>query len=61
MKKWRMGWSATPIDEYRKIMGVPLPVVWKTLLQQYDEQTREDVDAYFLTRIIKNIQNGNGA
>ncbi|HUP80004.1 MAG TPA: HAD hydrolase-like protein, partial [Pirellula sp.] len=40
---------------------VPLPVVWKTLLQQYDEQTREDVDAYFLTRLIKNIQHGNGA
>ena len=51
----------TPIDEYRKIMGVPLPVVGKTLLQQYDEQTREDVDAYFLTRLIKNIENGNGA
>lgn len=51
----------TPIDEYRKIMGVPLPVVWNTLLPQYDEQTREDVDAYFLTRLIKNIQNGNGA
>jgi adenosylhomocysteine nucleosidase len=51
----------TPIDEYRKIMGVPLPVVWKTLLPQHDEQTREEVDAYFLRRLIKNIQNGNGA
>ena len=51
----------TPIGQYRNIMGVPLPVVWKTLLQQYDEQTREDVDAYFLTRLIKNIQHGNGA
>lgn len=51
----------TPIDQYRNIMGVPLPVVWKTLLPQYDEQTREEVDAYFLTRLIKNIQNGNGA
>lgn len=51
----------TPIDEYRKIMGVPLPVVWKTLLPRHDEQTREEVDAYFLTRLIKNIENGNGA
>ncbi|WP_269318262.1 HAD family hydrolase [Exiguobacterium sp. KJ 601] len=51
----------TPIDEYRKIMGVPLPVVWNTLLPQYDEQTREEVDAYFLTRLIKNIEIGNGA
>ncbi|WP_337874335.1 HAD hydrolase-like protein [Exiguobacterium sp.] len=51
----------TPIDQYRNIMGVPLPVVWNTLLPQYDEQTREEVDAYFLTRLIKNIQNGNGA
>lgn len=57
-KKWV---GPTPIDEYRKIMGVPLPVVWNTLLPQYDEQTREEVDAYFLTRLIKNIQNGNGA
>lgn len=51
----------TPIDQYRNIMGVPLPVVWKTLLPQYDEQTKEEVDAYFLTRLIKNIKNGNGA
>ena len=51
----------TPIDQYRNIMGVPLPVVWNTLLPQYDEQTREEVDAYFLTRLIKNIENGNGA
>ena len=51
----------TPIDQYRNIMGVPLPVVWNTLLPQYDEQTRKEVDAYFLTRLIKNIQNGNGA
>ncbi|MET2871279.1 HAD hydrolase-like protein [Exiguobacterium profundum] len=50
-----------PIDQYRNIMGVPLPVVWNTLLPQCDEQTREEVDAYFLTRLIKNIQNGNGA
>lgn len=42
-------------------MGVPLPVVWNTLLPQYDEKTREEVDAYFLTRLIKNIENGNGA
>lgn len=53
--------GATPIDEYRNIMGVPLPVVWNTLLPQYDEQAREEVDAYFLKRLIKNIQNGNGA
>lgn len=53
--------ESTPIDEYRNIMGVPLPVVWNTLLPQYDEQAREEVDAYFLKRLIKNIQNGNGA
>ena len=57
-EKWK---GPTPIDQYRNIMGVPLPVVWKTLLPQYDEQTREEVDAYFLRRLIKNIQNGNGA
>ncbi|WP_074036878.1 HAD hydrolase-like protein [Exiguobacterium sp. AT1b] len=57
-EKWG---GPTPIDQYRNIMGVPLPVVWNTLLPQYDEKTREEVDAYFLTRLIKNIENGNGA
>jgi len=57
-EKWK---GPTPIDQYRNIMGVPLPVVWNSLLPRHDEQTRKEVDAYFLTRLIKNIENGNGA
>lgn len=51
----------TPIDQYRNIMGVPLPVVWNTLLSKQTVEIRKAADAYFLTRLIKNIQNGNGA
>lgn len=32
LNKWN---QATPIDEYRDIMGVPLPKVWETLLPQH--------------------------
>ncbi len=53
--------GSTPIDEYRNIMGVPLPVVWETLLSKQTVEIREAADAYFLRRLIKNIQNGNGA
>lgn len=53
--------GSTPIDEYRNIMGVPLPVVWETLLSKQTVEIREAVDAYFLRRLIENIQNGNGA
>ena len=51
----------TPIDQYRNIMGVPLPVVWETLLPQHGVQVREETDVYFLRRLIENIENGNGA
>ncbi|MFD3449275.1 HAD hydrolase-like protein [Microbacteriaceae bacterium 4G12] len=51
----------TPIDTYRDIMGVPLPVVWETLLPKHPDYIREEVDAYFLLQLIANIQKGNGA
>lgn len=53
--------GSTPIDEYRNIMGVPLPVVWETLLSKQTVEIREAADAYFLRRLIENIHNGNGA
>ncbi|MDN7240727.1 HAD hydrolase-like protein [Planococcus sp. N028] len=51
----------TPIDKYREIMGVPLPVVWKTLLPNHSEETRAAANAFFSDRLIKNIEAGNGA
>jgi adenosylhomocysteine nucleosidase len=53
--------AATPIDLYRKIMGVPLPKVWETLLPEHSISVREKVDSYFLKRLIDNIKSGRGA
>lgn len=53
--------GTTPIDEYRNIMGVPLPVVWEKLLSKQTVEIREAADAYFLRCLIANIKNGNGA
>ncbi|MFN4214768.1 HAD family hydrolase [Exiguobacterium sp.] len=53
--------GATPIDAYRSIMGVPLPIVWETLLPHHETAVREATDGYFLTRLVENIKSGNGA
>lgn len=53
--------GAAPISEYRKIMGVPLTQVWKALLPDKTEDVKRETDAYFLERLIANIQAGKGA
>ena len=53
--------EATPIAQYRKIMGVPLPKVWETLLPNHSLQIREEANKFFHERLIGNIENGNGA
>ncbi|UFT99219.1 HAD hydrolase-like protein [Radiobacillus kanasensis] len=53
--------TVTPIDTYRKIMGVPLPQVWETLLPNHSNEVREQTNAYFLERLIGNIKSGKGA
>ncbi|NRD76896.1 HAD hydrolase-like protein [Bacillus sp. BRMEA1] len=58
LNKWD---TETPIDNYREIMGVPLPKVWETLLQNHSIEVREQTDAYFLKRLIENIKSGKGA
>ncbi|MBZ9535959.1 HAD hydrolase-like protein [Cytobacillus oceanisediminis] len=50
----------TPIDKYREIMGVPLPVVWETLLPNHTIAIRKQIDAYFLERLVANIKSGKG-
>ncbi len=55
-------WSGkTPLEEYRSIMGVPLPEVWRTLLPNHPEPIREQTDAFFLSQLISNIRDGKGA
>ena len=44
----------TPIDKYREIMGVPLPVVWETLLPNHTIAIRKQIDAY-LQRLLKKM------
>lgn len=51
----------TPIETYRKIMGVPLPVVWETLLPNHSNEIREHSNEYFHKQLIKNINKGKGA
>ncbi|CAN7658925.1 HAD hydrolase-like protein [Paenibacillus sp. LjRoot56] len=53
--------TVTPIDQYREIMGVPLPKVWETLLPSHSDAVREQTDSYFLERLIENIRSGKGA
>ncbi|ETT37236.1 nucleosidase [Paenibacillus amylolyticus] len=55
-------WSSeAPTQKYREIMGVPLPVVWETLLPNHSTEIRRIVDEIFLEKLIANINNGNGA
>ncbi|WP_332634986.1 HAD hydrolase-like protein [Halalkalibacter flavus] len=58
LNKWD---TVTPIEKYREIMGAPLPKVWETLLPNYSIEIREQMDAYFLERLIENIRSGKGA
>lgn len=50
-----------PVEEYREIMGVPLQVVWETLMPDHSNDVRAKVNVIFLEKLIENIQAGNGA
>ncbi|MDX1770649.1 MAG: HAD hydrolase-like protein [Planococcaceae bacterium] len=51
----------TPLKKYQEIMGVPLPVVWETLLPNATNEWRESANAFFHERLIANINEGKGA
>lgn len=54
-------WEAeTPIERYRQIMGVPLSVVWETLLPNHSNEIRTMCNAFFHDQLIQNIQSGIG-
>lgn len=53
--------SATPIEKYREIMGVPLPVVWETLLPDHSNEIRHRANDYFHKKLLGNIADGRGA
>ncbi|WRP05709.1 HAD hydrolase-like protein [Rossellomorea aquimaris] len=59
--RFRNLWDTlTPIDQYRDIMGVPLPKVWEALLPDHSQEVREQTDTYFLESLIHNIEKGRG-
>ncbi|MBD8498487.1 HAD-IA family hydrolase [Paenibacillus arenosi] len=53
--------TETPIEKYRAIMGVPLPVVWETLLPEHDDEVRQQANVWFREKLIAHIHCGNGA
>jgi adenosylhomocysteine nucleosidase len=53
--------TGTPIEKYREIMGVPLQIVWETLLPLHSNQIRERANVIFHERLIENIRKGQGA
>ncbi len=61
LRQQKLWESNTPIDQYNEIMGVPLPVVWETLLPHHSQIIRENANAFFHQRLIENIQIGHGA
>lgn len=50
----------TPIEIYRKIMGVPLPVVWENLMPDHTEAIRQQANGVFHDNLISNISAGKG-
>lgn len=53
--------NETPLKKYQEIMGVPLPVVWETLLPDATTEWRQSANEFFHERLIANISAGKGA
>ncbi len=51
----------TPIEKYREIMSVPLPIVWQALMPNHTDEVRKRANTYFLNKLIENIKNGKSA
>ena len=55
-------WSGkAPIEKYREIMGVPLPVVWETLCPSHSLENREKSNEFFHKQLIELIRSNKGA
>lgn len=53
--------TITPIEQYRGIMGVPLPVVWETLCPNHSLEIRVKSNEIFHKKLIELIQAQKGA
>ncbi|WP_391201617.1 HAD hydrolase-like protein [Psychrobacillus sp. L4] len=61
LRKSKLWDKETPIEKYREIMGVPLPVVWENLLPNHSMEVRELANEFFHEQLIANIKEGTGA
>jgi phosphoglycolate phosphatase len=50
----------TPVEKYLRILGVPIPEVWRQLMPEASEAVRDRAAAWFLDDIIDEIGQGNG-
>ncbi|WP_078382759.1 HAD hydrolase-like protein [Sutcliffiella halmapala] len=53
--------GSTPIEKYREIMGVPIEVVWETLLPNHSNEVRTIANEHFHADLITKINEGKGA
>ncbi|MFJ8071737.1 HAD hydrolase-like protein [Peribacillus sp. NPDC096447] len=61
LRKENLWDTKTPIEQYREIMGVPLPVVWKTLCPNHSLEIRVKSNEIFHKKLIELIQAQKGA
>ncbi|WP_042471773.1 HAD hydrolase-like protein [Bacillus ndiopicus] len=61
LREEKLWYGATPIEKYRNIMGVPLPVVWATLCPEHSLETRIQSNDIFHKQLIHQINDGQGA
>jgi adenosylhomocysteine nucleosidase len=52
--------GATPIETYKRIMGVTLDEVWRTLLPEASDEIRQETDHLFLQYLIIELREGRG-
>ena len=61
LRKENLWDTKTPLEQYRKIMGVPLPVVWETLCPNHSLEIREKSNEIFHKKLIELIKAQKGA
>ncbi|MGX9134789.1 HAD hydrolase-like protein [Rummeliibacillus sp. JY-2-4R] len=61
LRENNLWFGETPIEKYREIMGVPLPVVWKTLCPHHSHEIRKNSNKIFHEKLIGLIKDQKGS
>ncbi len=61
LRKNELWEGITPIEQYRAIMGVPLPIVWETLCPEHSDVQRIQSNRIFQEKLISLIEMNKGA